>query len=72
MVSDKDAWVHDVTAGISYDEGLVATFRKPLLLAGAPPPPPPHPRPPPPPTPPERETRVEDGGKGLVRCIDEG
>ena len=28
-----------VTAGISYNEGLVAIFRKPLLLAGAPPPP---------------------------------
>ena len=29
-----------VIAGISYEEGLVAIFRKPLLLAGAPPPPP--------------------------------
>ncbi len=61
-----------VIAGISYEEGLVAIFRKPLLLAGAPPPPPPHPRPPPPPTPLERKTRVEDSGRRLDRWIVEG
>jgi len=61
-----------VSAGISYDEGLVAIFQEAATASWGTPTPPTPPQTPTPPTPLERKTRVEDSGRRLDRWIVEG